>query len=237
MSIVGNPRTRGLLRQRPAMLLSSRPRRSGGAWGQSLETPPRCAALAHHCWLSTTLRMPAPTHPMECPFCGSPVSARVRVCGHCKAERRRAPGMTPLRFQLFVALWCVLSVPLMAFAFYLAALPWTRTGTPPGYALSLVGASGAQVQARCRVVVFDSRGQRSERLSDAPCGAANSGATAAPAATQPTPPPQSTLRLASALHSTVALAGGALACWLLMAPLRLLLRRRAASSWVRRVAA
>src|SRR5687768_9159935 len=107
------------------------------------------------------LRMSAPAHQLNCPFCGSPLAARVSVCRNCNAQRRSsAPGMTPARFQLFVALWCVLSVPLMAFALYLAALPWTRTGTPPGYALSLLGVSEAPVPARCRVVEFDSHGQR-----------------------------------------------------------------------------
>ncbi len=181
--------------------------------------------------------MPAQTHQLNCPFCGSPLSSRVRVCRSCKAQRRSTPGMTPMRFRLFVALWCSLSIPLMAFAFYLAALPWTRTGTPPGYALSLVGAPDARMQARCRVVVFDSQGQRSEQLSDAPCDAPAADAKALPAAAPSGPPPQSTLRLASALHSTVALAGGILACWLLLAPLRMLLRRRGPGGWVRRVAA
>ena len=181
--------------------------------------------------------MSAPAHQLTCPFCGSPLAARVRVCSNCKAQRRSTPGMTPARFRLFVALWCLLSIPLMVFAFYLAALPWTRTGTPPGYALSLLGASEASVQARCRVVEFDSLGQRSERLSDSPCHPAAGGATAASAAHPVGALPQSTSRLASALHSTVALAGGALACWLLLLLLRLLLRGSGPARWVRRVTA
>ena len=180
--------------------------------------------------------MSASAHQLNCPFCGSPLAARVRVCGNCKAQRRSAPGMTPARFRLFVALWCVLSIPLMAFAFYLAALPWTRTGTPPGYALSLLGASDA-LQPRCRVVEFDSHGQRSEQLSDSPCNGTATGAATASAADQASALPQSTLRLASALHSTVALAGGALACWLLLLLLRLLLRGSGPARWVRRVTA
>lgn len=181
--------------------------------------------------------MNTPADELTCPFCGTPLAARVRVCHQCKAERRSQAGMTPARFRLFVGMWCVLSIPLMAFAVYLAALPWTRTGTPPGYALSLLGASDARVQARCRVVVFDSRGQRSEQLSDTPCNTSTTGAAAAATATQSGTHPQSTLRLASALHSTVALAGGALLCWLLLAPLRALMRRGRPGNWVRRVTA
>lgn len=181
--------------------------------------------------------MNAPADELNCPFCGTPLAARVRVCPQCKAERRSQAGMTPMRFRLFVATWCALSIPLMAFAVYVAALPWTSTGTPPGYALSLLGASDARVPAGCRVVVFNSQGQRSERLSDTPCNTSTGGSAAAAASTQAGTHPQSTLRLASALHSTVALAGGALLCWLLLVPLRTLMRRGRPGSWVRRVTA
>lgn len=181
--------------------------------------------------------MSAPAGQLSCPFCGTTVGARARACVHCRAERRGASSMTPQRFRLFVLSWGLLALPLMAFAFYLAALPWTRTGTPPGYALSLVGAHEARLESRCRTVVFDSKGQRSEALSDGPCGGAGTGAqpirTAAGRGDSPSP---STRRLAAVLHSTIALASGAAACWLLLAPLRLLFRRRATPTWVRRVA-
>lgn len=181
--------------------------------------------------------MPIDAEPLSCPFCGSPVGARVRVCRHCRAERRGAPGMTPKQFRWFVLLWGLLAVPLLALAVYLAALPWTRTGTPPGYALALIGAHEAQPQARCRVVVFDSTGQRKEQLTDGPCG--GPGAAEPPARTAGGTggaPSREMRRLASALHSAIALAGGALACWLLLPLLRLQFRRRAAVTWVRRVA-
>lgn len=181
--------------------------------------------------------MSAAIEPLSCPFCGSSVGPRGRVCPHCRAERRSAPGMTPRQFRWFALLWASLALPLLAVAFYLAALPWTRTGAPPGYALSLVGAPEAAPQARCRVVMFEPDGQRSEQVTDGPCGsAAAAGTPDRAAAASGSPPAPSTRRLASVLHSTIALVGGALACWLLLAPLRWLFRRRAASTWVRRFA-
>ncbi|HYD76029.1 hypothetical protein [Ramlibacter sp.] len=181
--------------------------------------------------------MSAAIEPLSCPFCGASVGLRVRVCPHCRAERRSAPGMTPRQFRWFALLWASLALPLMVLAVYLAVLPWTRTGAPPGYALSLVGASEAAPQARCRVVVFEPNGQRSEQVSDGPCGSAGAAGTPGRAAAASSDPPApSARRLASVLHSTIALAGGALACWLLLAPLRRLFRRRAAFTWVRRLA-
>lgn len=156
--------------------------------------------------------------------------------------------MTLRQFRLFVALWCLLAVPIMGFALYLAAVPWTRTGSPPGYALSLVGAPDARLEPRCRLVVFVANGRRSEVVTEAPCGTrvpalqTSGTAEADLQAAGPHGPRHAdigttTRRLASALHSTIAVGGGVLACWLLMAWLRLLMRRRGPGSWVRRVAA
>ncbi|WBY02418.1 hypothetical protein PE066_02465 [Ramlibacter tataouinensis] len=181
--------------------------------------------------------MPAPAVELNCPFCSTPLAARLRICPHCKAERRSAAGMTPVRFQLFVALWSGLALLLMAFALYLAALPWTRTGSPPGYALALLGANPAGPGSRCRLVVFHADGRRSEATSDSPCEPTAQRASGASEAIETAAPSTSTRRLAAAIHGALCLAGGALAGWLLLAPLRLLFRRRGAGNWVRRVAA
>lgn len=172
---------------------------------------------------------------LQCPFCHAAIGARDAVCRQCRAEKRTRAGMSPSGFRWYFGLWVTLVVPVMVAALWLAAVPWTRSGEPPWYAMAIIGARPAQPEPRCVMQVLDASGRITEVVTHGACG---STATAAPAEeTMPRSQDRSTLRMAAAVHSTLTLSTGLLVSWLLLRAMRKPFLRRIEPSWVRRATA
>lgn len=174
---------------------------------------------------------------LQCPFCHAAIGARDAVCRQCRAEKRTRAGMSPSGFRWYFSLWVMLVVPVMFAALWLAAVPWTPSGEPPGYAMAIIGARPAQPAPRCVMQVLDASGRMTEVVTDGACGGT---ATAAPRKAEDSMPrgqDKSTLRMAAAVHSTLALATGLLVSWLLLRAMRKPFLRRIEPSWVRRATA
>jgi hypothetical protein len=181
--------------------------------------------------------MTLPKVELRCPFCHAVLAPHVTVCHRCRAERRTRKGMSPLGFRLFAASWLMLALPIMAAACFAGFAPWGPTGSPPAYAMALIGAKpSAQDGVRCRIETIEPGGARSVRMVDGACGPASSasapreaGADAQASLTQK--------RVATALHTALCLLVGLIFSAALLPLLRLAFLRKASPSWVRRAAA
>ncbi|WP_167772517.1 hypothetical protein [Ramlibacter henchirensis] len=167
---------------------------------------------------------------LRCPFCRTVLAPHVTVCHRCKAQRRTRRGMSPRGFRMFFAIWMALALPLMGAACFVGFAPWGPAGSPPPYALALIGAKpSADEVVRCRVEVVEPDGRKTVKLLDAQC---REPVAAAPAEGEPSPTQQ---RLATALHTALSLLTGLTLSVLLLPLVRLLFLRKSTPSWVRRV--
>lgn len=165
-----------------------------------------------------------------CPFCQAPLPRRPRLARHCPAcgaEPARS-AMSPRGFRWYAVLWLGCCAVVLALAVAVAAEPWRARGSPPAYALALVGelplpAPGAD----CRTELVDAQGRRSVVVQPGPCGAR----PADPAAPVPDP---TRLRMAAALHGLLVLGGAAALCLVLRSLLRRPFLRPVGGGWVRR---
>lgn len=180
--------------------------------------------------------MTQPKLELRCPFCQAVLAPHVTVCHRCRAQRRVRTGMSPNGFRLFVASWLALALPAMAVACYVGFAPWSPSGTPPAYAMALIGAKAAPEDlVRCRVEVIEPGGGKSVRLLEGPCGVSAS-SESGPEATSEAAASLTQKRLATALHSALCLFAGVLFSAAILPLLRLAFLRKSKPSWVRRVA-
>ena len=148
--------------------------------------------------------------------------------------------MTPGGFTAYAVLWLAFTAVIAALALRIALAPWIGGGTAPEYALALLGAREAAEPPGCRVTVRDLQGHAIQTIVAGSCDAAEAAAGRAPVP-KPSALEVATLsqrRIASAMHSMLAVGLGLALAWLLRAALRGAFRRRAAgASWVLRVGA
>lgn len=176
---------------------------------------------------------------LRCPFCRTVLAPHVSACHRCHAQRQARPaGMSPRRFGAFVACWLALALPLMAAALVVGLVPWRPGGQPPSYALALIGAkASADERVRCRLEVVQPDGRVRTEWVDGACSGPTAPASAAAAALSGTAPTLTQRRIATALHSAIAIGLGAAAGLGLLPLLRRAFLRKAAPRWVRRAAA
>lgn len=148
--------------------------------------------------------------------------------------------MTPRGFTAYAVLWLAFTAVIAALALRIALAPWVGGGTAPEYALALLGAREAAEPPGCRVTVRDLQGHPIRTIVAGSCDAAEAAAGRAP---EPKPAAVETAtvsqrRIASAMHSTLAVGLGLALVALLRTALRRTFRRRAAgASWVLRAGA
>lgn len=181
------------------------------------------------CYSGPAEPSPPMTTAPACPFCQAPLPRLARHCPACGAEPARS-AMSPRGFRWYAALWLACSAVVLALALAVAADPWRARGSPPAYALALVGEVPLPAPAAdCRTELVDAQGRRSVVVQPGPCGAPAAGRPA------PAPAPDPTrLRMAAALHGLLVLAGAAALCLLLRALLRRPFLRPVGGGWVRR---
>lgn len=173
---------------------------------------------------------------LRCPFCRTVLAPHVVECHRCHAKRRTRRGLSPVGFHLFVAAWLGLAAPLVLGAFYIGFAPWMPSGTPPPYALALVGAKTSAAElVRCRVEVVEPGRRTTVQVLNGACnadpGSAQAGASPAQA------PSLTERRVAAALHTLLSLLAGLSAAWGLLPLVRFAFLRKSNPSWVRRAAA
>ena len=174
---------------------------------------------------------------VRCPICHSLVHAEAKECEGCHARRSQRKGMTPRAFTAYALLWLALTAVIAALALRIALAPWIPGGTAPEYALAVLGAREAAEPPGCRVTVRDLDGHQIQTIVAGSCDAAEAAAGRAPA-----PKPSalelatvSQRRIASAMHSALALGLGIAVAMLLRTGLRRAFSRRVPSvAWVLR---
>ena len=177
---------------------------------------------------------------VRCPICHALLHAEAKECASCHAQRSHRKGMTPRAFTAYAVVWLAFTAVIAALALRIALAPWVGAGTAPDYALALLGAREAAEPPGCRVTVRDLQGHQIQTIVAGSCDAAEAAAGRAPAP-KPSVLENATVsqrRIASAMHSVLAVGLGVALAWLLRAALRRAFSRRAGgASWVLRAGA